>query len=70
MGKANIFEGIYLRPGVILVGRSEFYTDICEGFDANERVFVMIRPEDYDVVEEGKGLVSVVVMETIYKGQL
>lgn len=70
MGKANIFQGIYLRPGVILVGNNEFDTDVCEGFEPNESVYVMIRPEDYDVVEDGKGLVSVTVEETIYKGQL
>ncbi|GCE63161.1 ABC transporter ATP-binding protein [Candidatus Mycoplasma haematohominis] len=70
MGKANIFSGTYLRPGVILVGNNEFTTDVCTGFEANEPVNVMIRPEDYDVVDEDKGLVTVTVLETIYKGQL
>lgn len=70
MGKANIFKGVYLRPGVILVGNNEFTTDVCTGFEANEPVFVMIRPEDYDVVADDKGLVTVTVLETIYKGQL
>lgn len=70
MGKANIFTGIYLRPGVIDVSGSEFTTDVVSGFSQGEQVYVMIRPEDYDVVEISKGFISVVVNEVIYKGQL
>ncbi|OAL10243.1 polyamine ABC transporter ATP-binding protein [Candidatus Mycoplasma haematobovis] len=70
MGKANIFNGVYLRPGAVLVGDKEFITDVREGFTANEKVYVMIRPEDYDVVDSSRGIVSVQVIDAIYKGQL
>ncbi|AEW45993.1 Spermidine/putrescine import ATP-binding protein PotA [Mycoplasma haemocanis str. Illinois] len=70
MGKANIFLGTYKGPGVVLVGNKEFITDVKEGFAENELVYVMIRPEDYDVVEASQGIVSVQVVEAIYKGQL
>lgn len=70
MGKANIFSGTYLRPGVVRVGDKDFITDVREGFEANEKVNVMIRPEDYDVVDSNSGIVSVQVIDAIYKGQL
>ncbi len=70
MGKSNIFEGIYLSPKEVEVNNSIFQLNNITGFRENERVKVMIRPEDYDVVPRGKGFISVTVIDSIYKGQL
>ncbi|CBZ40156.1 Spermidine/putrescine import ATP-binding protein, ABC-type [Mycoplasma suis KI3806] len=70
MGKSNIFEGVYLSPEEVRVNQLLFQISNVRGFRQNERVKIMIRPEDYDVVELGKGFISVEVIDTIYKGQL
>ncbi|AFO51623.1 spermidine/putrescine import ATP-binding protein [Candidatus Mycoplasma haematolamae str. Purdue] len=70
MGKSNIFDGTYISPSEVRVNNLSFETSNITGFDPNERVRVMIRPEDYDIVERGKGFISVEVVDTIYKGQL
>ncbi|AHC40041.1 spermidine/putrescine ABC transporter ATP-binding protein [Mycoplasma ovis str. Michigan] len=70
IGKSNIFEGIYLSPEEVEVNGSIFKINNITGFRKNERVKVMIRPEDYDVLPVGKGFISVKVIDTIYKGQL
>lgn len=69
MGTANLFDGKYIAPGQILVKGIVFQTDIQHGFEINEDVTVMIRPEDYDVVEYKTGIISVEVVDSIYKGQ-
>ncbi|WP_043896211.1 ABC transporter ATP-binding protein [Mycoplasma parvum] len=70
MGKSNIFEGIYISPEKVRVNQLFFQISNVKGFTRNEKVKIMIRPEDYDVVELGKGFISVKVIDTIYKGQL
>ncbi|CCE66562.1 ABC transporter ATP-binding protein [Candidatus Mycoplasma haematominutum] len=70
MGKSNIFDGIYLSPWQVYVNDMVFKLDNIRGFQPNERVQVMIRPEDYDVTQLGTGFISVEVIDAIYKGQL
>ncbi|AFN64997.1 spermidine/putrescine import ATP-binding protein [Mycoplasma wenyonii str. Massachusetts] len=70
IGKSNIFEGIYLSPQEVEVNGSIFQIENITGFSTHERVKVMIRPEDYDVVPLGQGFISVKVIDAIYKGQL
>ncbi|WP_391592100.1 Spermidine/putrescine import ABC transporter ATP-binding protein PotA [[Mycoplasma] cavipharyngis] len=70
IGKANLFEGVYLAPGKLKFYDQTIETDVIEGFDVNEKVYIMTRPEDFDVVETNKGYINVFVEEVIYTGKL
>lgn len=71
VGRANILDGIYL--GKSQVG---FYDVICKvantsDFSIDEEVKIMIRPEDFDIVENGEGILNdVEVIDVVYKGLL
>ncbi|WP_027120006.1 ABC transporter ATP-binding protein [[Mycoplasma] testudinis] len=73
IGAANIFDGTYLGDYKIKLSSGDIIdTDEGEeeGFKPNETVKVLIRPEDFDVVEQGKGFFDATVTNTIYKGLL
>lgn len=70
IGKANIFEGKYLKNNTIEVFNKKFNVEkrYENKFQENEEINVMIRPEDFDVTTKSKGKIKVKVLETIYKG--
>lgn len=70
IGKANIFDGIYQSPGKVMVQDKIFDTDVVAGFDKGQKVHVMMRPEDFDVVQAGQGIIDVYVESIIYMGKL
>lgn len=74
IGKANIFEGTYIGSGKVLINNVEF--DVLKKYDKsfskNDKVNLMIRPEDFDVISDKKikSKISVSVESNIYKGLL
>lgn len=70
IGKVNLFDGIYLTPGKVKVNDQVFETDVTTGFQYNEPVKIMMRPEDFDVVPAGQGMLDVYVESVIYMGKL
>ncbi len=73
IGDANIFDGTFLGDNQIrLFDKIAVHTD--EGGDGSfavgERVHVLIRPEDFDVVPAGEGIFDIAVTKATYKGVL
>ena len=71
VGRANILNGTY-------VGKSQvsFYDVVCKvantsDFSIDENVNIMIRPEDFEIVPNGDGILNdVEVADVLYKGLL
>lgn len=67
IGESNILRGKMLEDRVV-----EFLdtrvTCVDEGFAPNEDVDVVIRPEDLEINEAGKGIVTGLVKSVLYKG--
>lgn len=70
IGKANIFNGVYLGNNKVKIFNKTLFVDkrYESNFTKDEDVNIMIRPEDFDVTTKSKGKVKVKVLETIYKG--
>ena len=67
IGESNIIDGIMLEDFKVKFARHTF---VCldKGFDKNEQVDVVIRPEDVDVVPVEKGMLTGVVSSVTFKG--
>ena len=67
IGESNIVDGIMLEDGKV---RMSGHTFVCVdgGFDKNEPVDVVIRPEDVDVVEPERGMLTGTVTSVTFKG--
>jgi len=66
-GKLSKIDGVMLRDGLVrFAGQSIPCVD--KGFEKNEPVDVVIRPEDIDVVEKGKSPLSGTVDSVTFKG--
>ncbi|MCF0217832.1 MAG: ATP-binding cassette domain-containing protein [Malacoplasma sp.] len=71
IGQANILDAIYLKNNKVKLFDKVLKVDKrYNNFEDNEEVNVMIRPEDFDVVNKNKGKIKVTILETIYKGQM
>ena len=67
IGESNIISGTMLRDRWISFDDKEFEC-VDEGFDPNEPVDIVIRPEDIDIVAPGKGLMNGTVKSVLFKG--
>ena len=67
IGESNILDGVMLRD---LVVRFSGHTFDCldSGFDKNEAVDVVVRPEDVDIVPPEKGMLQGVVTSVTFMG--
>lgn len=70
IGKANLFDGVYVATGRVRIYDKVIDTHITKGFGINQKVHIMIRPEDFDVVEPQKGTITVYVEAAAYLGKL
>ncbi|WP_391516893.1 ATP-binding cassette domain-containing protein [Mycoplasmoides gallisepticum] len=71
IGAANIFDGKYLGDYKIELNSGDIIdTDEEYEFKKGDNVRVLIRPEDFDVVEKDQGFFNVEVIKTSYKGVL
>ncbi len=67
IGESNIFNGVMLEDYKIQVCDKVFEC-VDKGFDKNEEVDVVIRPEDVKMVAAGKGMLEGTVKSIIFKG--
>ena len=67
IGESNIIDGIMHADGVVGMYGKKFPC-LDGGFDPNEAVDVVIRPEDIDIVSEEQGQLTGTVTEVTFKG--
>ncbi len=67
IGESNILDGIMLEDYKVKMFGQEF-TCVDKGFDKNEPVDVVIRPEDIDIVAADAGHLCGTVTNVIFKG--
>lgn len=67
IGDSNIIEGVMLKDYVVRFDDREFDC-VDHGFDENEDVDIVIRPEDIQIVEADKGHIRGLVDSSLFKG--
>jgi spermidine/putrescine transport system ATP-binding protein len=67
IGESNIIDGIMLKDKKVKFA-SHIFDCLDSGFDKNEPVDVVVRPEDVDVVEPENGMLTGVVSAVTFKG--
>jgi spermidine/putrescine transport system ATP-binding protein len=67
IGESNLIPGIMKKDFLVWFDDKEF---ICvdRGFDENQKVDIVIRPEDIDIVKWEDGLIQGVVQSVLFKG--
>ena len=65
--KVISLNGVMLKDYKVLFDQKEFDC-VDYGFDDNEEIDVVLRPEDLDIVERGMGKISGVIESVIFKG--
>ena len=67
IGESNILDGIMREDYLVAFSGQEFKC-LDKGFSKNEPVDVVVRPEDVDIVEKEKGMLTGVVTSVTFKG--
>lgn len=67
IGESNIIDGIMRRDFLVEFAGKDFVC-VDKGFDENEPVDVVIRPEDIKVVSQDEGAIVGVVENVVFKG--
>ncbi len=67
IGESNIIDGIMRADGVVEIFNRRFQC-LDKGFEPNEPVDVVIRPEDVDIVPEDQGQLKGTVTNVTFKG--
>ena len=67
IGESNIIEGI-MKDDYLVSWDDKDYECVDYGFKRNEIIDIVLRPEDLDIVERGKGLIDGVVDSVVFKG--
>ncbi len=67
IGESNIIDGVMLEDYKVRFAGQTFKC-LDTGFDKNEPVDVVIRPEDVDIVAKGKGMLTGCVTSITFKG--
>lgn len=67
IGESNLISGIMVRDYLVHFDGFDFEC-IDRGFNDNESVDIVIRPEDIDIVEHGSGKISGRVSDVVFKG--
>lgn len=67
IGESNIIEGI-MKDDYLVSWDGKEYECVDYGFKKNELIDIVLRPEDLDIVEKGKGLIDGVVDSVVFKG--
>ncbi len=67
IGESNIIEGVMLEDKKVMFADKKF--DCVDfGFEPNEKVDVVIRPEDLDIVPRNEGKLKGIVRSVLFKG--
>ncbi|MEA4971677.1 Vitamin B12 import ATP-binding protein BtuD [bioreactor metagenome] len=67
IGESNIIEGVMVKDYEVMFEDKKFEC-VDFGFDENEPVQVVIRPEDIDIVDKKNGKLKGVVRSVLFKG--
>ena len=67
IGETNIIDGVMLEDDLVVFEDKKFPCS-ARGFDKNEKVDVVIRPEHLDIVPRGQGMLKGVVKSQLFKG--
>ncbi len=67
IGDSNIIDGIMKKDHLVNFDDAD-YECVDYGFDENEAVDIMIRPEDIDIVARNRGLLNGEVKSVLFKG--
>ena len=67
IGESNIFDGIMLENYLVEFCGKKFKC-VDKGFEKNEKIEVVIRPEDVKMVEQEKGMLKGTVTSVLFKG--
>ena len=67
IGESNIVDGVMRKDFVVDFSGHRFEC-LDKGFDENESVDVVVRPEDVDIVEPEKGMLKGVVTSVTFRG--
>ena len=67
IGESNIIDGVMLEDGKAKFA-GHVFTCVDGGFEKNEAVDVVVRPEDVDVVSPEKGMLTGTVTSVTFKG--
>lgn len=67
VGESNILDGVMLEDNLVQIGEQQ-YRCLDRGFNLNEPVDVVIRPEDIDIVRRGRGKMNGRVRSVLFKG--
>ena len=67
IGESNILDGVMLEDYKVKFAGAEFKC-LDKGFDKNEAVDVVVRPEDVDVVPPEKGMLRGTISSVTFKG--
>ncbi|MBO5528100.1 MAG: ABC transporter ATP-binding protein [Bacilli bacterium] len=68
IGESNIYNGTMERPDRVRFIGSVWKCPIEEGFQVNEKVDIVIRPEDVILLPENEGIANGVIESKIFKG--
>lgn len=67
IGESNIIDGVMVKDYEVMFEDKKFEC-VDFGFGENEKIDVVIRPEDLDIVEKSKGKLKGVVKSVLFKG--
>ena len=67
IGETNIIDGVIPEDDCVIFEDKKFPCS-ARGFDKNEKVDVVIRPEHLDIVPRGQGMLKGVVKSQLFKG--
>ena len=67
IGESNIIEGIFIEDYLVEFDGQRFEC-VDKGFDEGQEVDIVLRPEDLDIVDVGKGKIEGVVTSIVFKG--
>lgn len=67
IGESNIIDGVMVEDKLVMFGDKKF-TCVDSGFEPNEKVDIVIRPEDLDIVPRSEGKLKGIVKSVLFKG--
>ncbi len=67
IGESNIINGIMIEDKLVMFEEKKFEC-VDSGFQTNEKVSVVIRPEDLDIVPRADGKLKGIVKSVLFKG--
>ncbi|MBS2994100.1 ABC transporter ATP-binding protein ['Santalum album' aster yellows phytoplasma] len=67
VGESNLIKGV-MKDDFLVHFDNQTFNCVDKGFRKEENVDIVIRPEDIDIVSQGKGLITGIVQSIIFKG--